>query len=165
MKHTLLFLVTLFIVTYVHGQWEPAPDNRQYKDQYLLPEIMTNDNNCFIDFDIGWYGMASALENELRDRGYYCVIGCGYPASLYCRNAKEDFAQPYRTDTAITIIGLSGYCWYRREYCPDIPYYLELRDSTNNEIIRSVNVFDFYPRLLVTPQNVIKKFYLTHLSI
>lgn len=56
MKHTLLFLVTLFIVTYVQGQWEPAPDNRQYKDQYLLPEIMTNDNNCFIDFDIGWYG-------------------------------------------------------------------------------------------------------------
>lgn len=177
MKHTLLFLVTLFIVTYVHGQWEPAPDNRQYKDQYLLPEIMTNDNNCFIDFDIGWYGMASALENELRDRGYYCVIGCGYPASLYCRNAKEDFAQPYRTDTAITIIGLSGYCWYRREYCPDIPYYLELRDSTNNEIIRSVNVFDFYPPvacdtserykevLFDTPINIKGKFYVVLHSI
>ena len=178
MKHTLLFLVTLFIVTYVRGQWyEPAPDNRQYKDQYLLPEIMTNDNNCFIDFDIEWCQKAS---EELKDRGYYCLVGSEDPTSLsFCRNVKEDFAQPYRTDTAITIIGLSGYCMYNKEYCPDIPipYYLELRDSANNEIIRSVNVFDFYPPvacdtserykevLFDTPINIKGKFYVVLHSI
>lgn len=168
MKHTLLFLVTLFIVTYVKGQWyEPAPDNRQYKEQYLLPEVMTNDNNCFIDFDIG---ICISNFEELEERGYY-MFSRNTPASVYVCNIKEDYAQPYRTDTAITIIGLSGYCGYEKENCPDIPYYLELRDSANNEIIRSVNVLDFYPPvaydtserykevLFDTPINIKGKFY------
>lgn len=166
MKHTLLFLVTLFIVTYVKGQWyEPAPDNRQYKEQYLLPEVMTN---CFIDFDIGY---CYTNEMELKDRGYHCMIGFMEPTSLYYCNIKEDFAQPYRTDTTVTIIGLSGYFWYPHEYCLNLPYYLELRDSANNEIIRSVNVLDFYPPvaydtserykevLFDTPINIKGKFY------
>ncbi len=159
----------MFTVTQGQTNIDPMPDNRQYKDQYLLPEVMTNDNNCLIDFDVSICGKN---QYELYKRGYH-LLGHSGLGFFYGCNIVDDYAQPYRTDTTITIIGLSGYFSYNYPTYYELPYYyyLELRDSINNEIIRSVNVLDFYPAvrsdtidrykevLFDSPINIKGKFY------
>ena len=154
--------VFLTIITQSQGMFHfMDPDSlnlRHYESQYLLPEVMTN-SSCQregIILDIFDFGITS---NDLMDNGYI-FHGDGvadmereYFPEEY--NLLTDYAQPYYTDTTITVIGLSAYQlnWETRAAGFDSKYnfYLELRDSTLNNIIRSMDITSRSNPLYQTP--------------
>ena len=150
---------------------------RHYESQYLLPEVMTNSscqrNGITLDmFDFG------ITFNDLMDNGYIFhsdgIVDMEREYFPEEYNLLSDYAQPYYTDTTITVIGLSAY-QANGESRPagcDLKYrfYLELRDSTLNNIIRSIDITytsSYYLHQTVTytedffdtPVNINGKFY------
>ncbi len=124
---------------------------RNYDTQYLLPEIMNNCNEISLDV---LPKTPTDYNNVVFNNGYIGLrnsMSFGDFIDIYesC-NLLPDFAQPYRTDTSITIIGLSGYLLnnnkgfgsnaYSDVYDTNYKFYLELWDSSLTNIIRSVDV-------------------------
>ena len=158
---------------------------RFYGDQYLLPEIM---NECVeISLDILPYTNRTYPPVLTWNRGYLRLytsfefsptIGRDNYTS---KNVMEDYAQPYYTDTTITIIGISGYesnfndAYSENNHDKNYRFSFELRDSSLNNIIRSVDVTDTFDvvtsrsttriykeRFFDTPVNIKGNFYIVY---
>lgn len=136
---------------------------RHYGQWYLMPNA---------NLDMYVYPRQYSLD-ELNDgsRGIYVIHShsCDWNSSS---NVSMDYAQPYRTDSTVTIAGISGYIsmFYYLGYDDMNCYYFELRDSTLENILAQVrlpdSIADFnihtptYTELLFDrPINVSGKFY------
>ena len=174
MKRIFVLTVSLLLVAFVvKGQFGPynldTLNFRNYESQYLLPGIMDNCADISLDVvpnDTLFYTYG------LWGRGYLLImVGAEGELShsqwhddefheLFDVNCLNDYAQPFSTDTSITIIGISGYIdnyiWPAVSHGQD-KFYLEIWDSTLTEVIRSVDVtntnndFSYKPQMWTTP--------------
>ena len=161
MKRTIILLTGLLSFLSSYGQTGFGSYNldsinlRFYEDQYLLPEIM---NECVeISLDILPYTNRTSPPAGTWNRGYLNLYtGFDFIRSTVgidnytSKNVIEDYAQPYYTDTTITVIGISGYesnfnlAYSEPNYDKNYRFSFELRDSSLNNIIRSVDVTDTF---------------------
>ena len=192
MKRTIILLTGLLSFLSSYGQTGFGSYNldsinlRFYEEQYLLPEIM---NECGeISLDILPYTNRTSPPVGTWNRGYLnlytsfdfirSTVGIDNYTS---KNVMEDYAQPYYTDTTITVIGISGYesnyndAYSEANHDKNYRFSFELRDSSLNNIIRSVDVtdtFDFFTsisttriykeRFFDTPVNIKGNFYIVY---
>ena len=174
MKRIFVLTVSLLLVAFVvKGQFGPynldTLNFRNYESQYLLPEIMDNCADISLDvvpndtlfYTYGLWGRGYLLimrgaEGELSHSQWHDDEF----HELFDVNCLDDYAQPFSTDTSITIIGISGYIdnyiWPAVSHGQD-KFYLEIWDSTLTEVIRSVDVtntnndFSYKPQMWTTP--------------
>ena len=189
MKRIIILLtgVLSFLSSYGQGAYNLDSINlRFYDEQYLLPEIM---NECVeISLDILPYTNRTYPPVLTWNRGYICLSTIfdfsrsSFIDDYTSENVIEDYAQPYYTDTTITIIGISGYeSNFNDAYSGDndhdknYRFSFELRDSSLNNIIRSVDVTDtsdlltywsttriYKERFFDTPVNIKGNFYIVY---
>lgn len=170
---TILCIVFLFDFAVVYGQFPCShylseelyrdPDSlnmRIYEQWYMLP-----------DATIMWDVFPLTTDLWFSNRGVYVLGNPNNNAGEYV-NRVEDYAQPYRADSTVTIAGISGYVFiydYTLLGQTD-KYYFELRDSTLENTLAQVEIPEFsanlnkhtpmYTELLFDrPVNVSGKFY------
>ena len=180
MKRIFVLTVNLLLVAfslYSQGYWMYNLDSlnlRHYESQYLLPEIMDNCADISLDVFPTEYETGFLDYMSLWNRGYLMLTHSSGLTSLahsswtteeyhllFNVNFLADFAQPFSSDTTITIVGVSGYIENSSDkyissqtYFADGKFYLEIWDSTLTEVIRSVDVSDTTGRFIyshITP--------------
>lgn len=162
MKRILFLSIAVIVTSLIHAQgleyciFMPycnldSLNLRYYEGQYLLPEVMTN-SSCQRDgITLDVFNTDRLSLQELMESGYTFYkefepdMEREYFPDEY--NLLMDFAQPYFVDTTVTVIGISAYQYnsvegYANSGKSEYKYYLELWDSTLNNIIRSADVSD-----------------------
>ena len=162
MKKVISLLSSLFIILVIQGnELSYNPDSlnmRSYESQYLFPEIMNNCNDISLDvIPNSWtftdYVTSSGIWNRYNyfwDASYISDLSTSDAIRYINGNIIHDFAQPYYTDTNITVVGISGYVHNRNSFYinsdnrfdTNYYFYLELWDSSLTNIIRSVDITD-----------------------
>ena len=141
-------LLTSFCLSAQHYWWEGSvyrpnlfnPDSlnlRNYEDKYLLPCC----NGAAINLNV--LNANANLDNQERDIYLYEITSRIPFVSQNYNNLINDYAQPYVTDTAISIIGISGYTLSGFMNLSDYDvyrFYYEIRDSTLENILAQVDI-------------------------
>ena len=150
MKNLVIYvslLLTSFCLSAQHYWWEGSvywpnlfnPDSlnlRNYEDKYLLPCC----NGSTINLNI--LDANANLVNQERDIYIHEIYDDSYLSPNY-DNLIHDYAQPYITDTTISIIGISGYtlsAFTELSAYDMYRFYYEIRDSTLENILAQVDV-------------------------
>jgi hypothetical protein len=138
----LIFIVFLFITTITYSQ---TLNERPNASHYILPSSFVGSNACAtLDAVVAF----DSINNICTFGRNVTQIGLITNEDI-TDSCTFDLAQPYYTDTTVTIVGVSAYIRNKPAYPINNPHfdqdmYMEIRDSSLNNILRKVCFNEVY---------------------
>ena len=135
-NRNLIFIVFLFITTITYSQ---TLNERPNASHYILPSSFVGSNAC-ATLDV--YSMFDTI-NDIYNFGRNVAVIAQMTSDAITDSCTFDLAQPYYTDTTVTIVGISAYISNKEAYPINNPHfdqdmYMEIRDSSLDNILRKV---------------------------
>jgi hypothetical protein len=142
-NRNLVFIVFLFITTISYSQ---TLNERPNASHYILPTAFVGSNAC-ATLDV--YSMFDTINDIYNFGRNVAYITQSTDDSWTDSIDTYDLAQPYYTDTTVTIVGISAYISNKQAYSINNPHfdqdmYMEIRDSSLNNILRKACFNEVY---------------------